>query len=99
MLSAWTSDLAGDRPVVVVVAIFEHRGQLRDVVALPAGEGDGKLDAAGVDEQMVLRAAAILVDQGWPSQEPPKGTDMAGVDGHPRPSRSSAAFSFTSSFW
>ncbi len=36
-LLAWPSDLAGDRPAVEV---FAQRDQLRDVVALPAGEGD-----------------------------------------------------------
>lgn len=50
-LSAWPSDLAGDRPAVEV---FEQRDQLRDVVAIAAGEGDRKRDAARIDEQVVL---------------------------------------------
>jgi hypothetical protein len=50
-LSAWPSDLASDRPAVQV---FQQRDQLGDVVALPAGEGDRKRDAAGVNKQVVL---------------------------------------------
>jgi hypothetical protein len=50
-LSAWPSDLAGDRPAVKV---FQQRDQLCDVVALSTGQGNRKRNAAGVDEQVVL---------------------------------------------
>lgn len=42
---------AGYRPAVQV---FQQRQQLRDVVAVAAGQTDGEGDAAGVYEQMVL---------------------------------------------
>lgn len=50
-LLAWASDLAGNGPAVEV---FDQRDQLGDVVALPAGEGDRKRNATGLDEQVVL---------------------------------------------
>jgi hypothetical protein len=43
--------LAGDWPGVQVV---QQRQQLRDVVAVAAGQRDGEWDAGRVDEQMVL---------------------------------------------
>ncbi len=50
-LLTWAPDLAGYRSPVEV---FDQWQQLRDVVALPAGEGDRQRDAAGIDEQVVL---------------------------------------------
>lgn len=68
-LLARPSNLAGDRPAV---EIFDQRDQLRDVVAVPAGQANRQRDAAGVDEQVVLGAPAGTVNRGWPGQEPPK---------------------------
>ena len=48
---AWPAALAGDRPGV---EIFDQRQQLRDVVAVAAGQCDGEWDAARVDQEMML---------------------------------------------
>lgn len=50
-LLAWPSELAGDRPRVEVL---KQRDQLRDVVAVAAGQRDRERDPGGVDEKMVL---------------------------------------------
>ena len=50
-LLARAPDLPGDRPGVQDI---EQRQQLRDVVAVAAGQRDGQRDPAGVDEQVVL---------------------------------------------
>ena len=49
--AARATGLAGDRPAVQIV---KQRDQLRDVVAVAAGQRDGERDAARVDEQMVF---------------------------------------------
>jgi len=51
---------------------LEQRNQLRDVVAVAAGERDDERDARGVDEQVVLGTGAATIDRGGPGQEPPK---------------------------
>jgi hypothetical protein len=68
-LLARATGLAGDGPGVQVV---KQRDQLRDVVAVAAGQGDGERDPGGVDEQVVLGAGAGTIDRGRPGQEPPK---------------------------
>jgi len=50
-LLAGPAGLAGDRPSVQLV---EQRDELRDVVAVAAGQSDGQRDAGGVDDQVVL---------------------------------------------
>lgn len=50
-LATRTTDLAGDWPGVQRV---EQRQQLRDIVAVAAGQRDRQRDAAGVDEQVML---------------------------------------------
>lgn len=50
-LAARTTRLAGDRPGV---QILEQRDQLRDVVAVAAGQRNSERDAARVDEEMVF---------------------------------------------
>jgi len=50
-LLARSTGLAGDRSGVEVV---EQRQQLRDVVAVGAGQRDGERNAGRVDEQMVF---------------------------------------------
>jgi hypothetical protein len=42
---------------------LDQRDQLGDVVAVPAGEGDGQRYAAGVADQVVLEARSPAVDQ------------------------------------
>lgn len=64
--AAW---LAGNRPGVQQ---FEQRDQLRDVVAIAAGQRDRERDPGGVDEQVVLGAGAAAIDRRGPGQEPPK---------------------------
>ena len=49
----------------------QQRDELRDVVAVPAGEGDGDGDAAGVADQVVLAARTAAVDRGWADVVPP----------------------------
>jgi len=44
----------------------EQRQQLRDVVALAAGQGAGERDTGGGDEQVVLGARAAPVDRARP---------------------------------
>jgi len=41
----------------------EQREQLRDVIAIPAGERPGQRDAAAVYEEMMLTAATASVDR------------------------------------
>ncbi len=50
-LLAWAPQLAGDRPLVEVL---EQWDQLRDVVAVAAGQRDRERDPGGVDEKMVF---------------------------------------------
>jgi hypothetical protein len=50
-LLARPADLAGDRPGVQVL---QQRDQLRDVVAVAAGQRDRQRDAGRVDQEMVL---------------------------------------------
>jgi len=45
------SEFAGDRPRVEVL---KQRDQLRDVVAIAAGQRDGQRDPGGINEKMVL---------------------------------------------
>lgn len=68
-LAAWTAWLAGDRPGV---EILEQRDQLRDVVAVAAGQRDRERDPAGIDKQVVLGAGTATIDRRGPGQEPPK---------------------------
>jgi hypothetical protein len=62
-LAAGTAGLASDRPRVEVL---EERDQLRDVVAVAAGQRDRERDAGRVDEQVVLGAGAATIDRGGP---------------------------------
>lgn len=50
-LAPGTADLPRDR---APVQRFDQRQQLRDVVAVPAGQSDRERDPARVDQQMVL---------------------------------------------
>lgn len=50
-LLPWPARLARHRPGVKVL---QQRQQLRDVVAIAAGQADRQRDAAGVDEEVVL---------------------------------------------
>lgn len=65
--------LAGDRPGVQAL---EQRDQLRDVVAIAAGQRDRERNARGVDEKVVLGPGAATIDRRGPSQEPPKSARM-----------------------
>ena len=49
--AAWTTGLASDRPAV---QILEQWDQLRNVVAVAAGQRNGERDAARVDKQVVF---------------------------------------------
>jgi hypothetical protein len=68
-LASRAARLAGDRPGV---EILEQRDQLRDVVAIAAGQRDRERDPAGIDEQVVLGAGTATIDRRGPGQEPPK---------------------------
>lgn len=68
-LAARAARLAGDRPGVQVL---EQRDELRDVVAVAAGQRDRERDPGRVDEQVVLGTGAATIDRGGPGQEPPK---------------------------
>jgi hypothetical protein len=58
------------------VEVLEQRNQLRDVVAVPARQGDRQGDPCGIDEQVVLGARAATIDRRGPGQEPPKRARM-----------------------
>jgi len=58
--------LAADRPDAV-----DERQQLRDVVALPAGQADGQRNPARIGQQVVLGAGAGTVNRRRPGQAPP----------------------------
>jgi hypothetical protein len=62
-LASWPAAPAADRRHGV-----EQRDELGDVVAVAAGEGDRRRDAAGVADQMVLGAGTGAVDR--------RGTDV-----------------------
>jgi hypothetical protein len=47
-----------------------ERQQLRDVVAVGAGQGDGERDAGAVDQQVVLAAGAATVNRRGPGRGP-----------------------------
>jgi hypothetical protein len=68
-LAARTAGLARDWACVQRV---EQRQQLRDVVAVAAGQRDGERDAGRIDEEMVLGARAGTIDWRRPREEPPK---------------------------
>jgi hypothetical protein len=48
------------------VQLIEQRQQLRNVVAVAAGQCDGQRDAGGIDQQVVLGARAGTIDRGGP---------------------------------
>lgn len=68
-LAAWAAWLARDR---LGVQLLEQRDQLRDVVAVAAGQRDRERDPGRVNEEMVLGARAATIDRGGSGQEPPK---------------------------
>lgn len=59
------ASLAGDRRDAV-----DQRQQLRDVVAVAAGQRDGQRDPAGVNLQVMLGAGAGTVNRRRPSESP-----------------------------
>jgi mannitol/fructose-specific phosphotransferase system IIA component len=88
--------LARDRAGVQVV---QQHQQLGDVVSVPAGQRDSQRNAAGVNQQVVLRARSSTIYWGWPRKEPPKRArtwepSTAARDQSIAP----AAFSFSNSF-
>lgn len=50
---------------------LQQRDELRDVVAVAAGQRDRQRDAAAIDDQVVLGTWAGTVDQGRPDRLPP----------------------------
>lgn len=57
----------------------DERQQLRDVVAMSAGQRDADRDASGVADQVVFGARAAAVNRRRPGQGPFKSTYVAGV--------------------